>query len=331
MEHKGKSTLDMPTGSILIGIAISYFCGLYDIIDAVFIRSGFTLFQHSVYVVHIGMSFALSQRFSVMYKELEQSNVILETTVTERTLELKEQTEIAVAASRAKSEFLATMSHEIKTPLTVVSVHVQQAARLFENGGGDKETIASSLRLAQREIMHASEITENALRLASMQEGQKQMKALQLDTLLTNSAEAYRAILEKCGNQLNLDIAGDMERVYGNADQLIQVMANILSNANRHTRDGVISVEMEGDSGCIKVIVTDNGSGIAPEILPHVFERGVSGSGSTGYGLEICKKIIESHGGKIVAASEPGKGTAVAFTLPVYPIRNEELGIRNDA
>jgi signal transduction histidine kinase len=271
------------------------------------------------------MAFALSQRFSVMFKELEQSNVILETTVQDRTLELLEQTEIAVAASRSKSEFIATMSHEIKTPLTVISVHVQQAARLFAAmaaNGGDKETISSSLRLAQQEIMRASEITENALRLASMQEGHKQKKALQIDTMLANTAEVYRPILEKGGNKLNIAIVGDMERVFGNADQLIQVMVNILSNANRHTKNGIIGVEVQREGGCIRVTVTDNGSGIAPELLPHVFERGVSGTGSTGFGLEICRKIIESHGGTISANSEPGQGTTVVFTLPVYQVRD---------
>jgi signal transduction histidine kinase len=266
-----------------------------------------------------------------MYKQIERSNVILETTVQERTLELKEQTEIAVAASRSKSEFLATMSHEIKTPLTVISVHIQQAAELFgalavggtDGGTGEKEAIAASLRRAQKEVMRASRITENALRLASMQEEQKRMKTLHIDTLLTNSVEAYRAILEKRGNKLNLAIEVGGGRVYGNADQLIQVMVNLLSNANRHTKDGVIAVEANLiNSSFIKVSVTDNGSGIAPELLPHVFERGVTSTGSTGVGLEICKKIIEFHGGTITAESKPGKGTSVTFTVPVY--RNEE-------
>jgi signal transduction histidine kinase len=263
---------------------------------------------------------------SLMYKQIEQSNIILETTVQERTLELKEQTEIAVAASRSKSEFLATMSHEIKTPLTVISVHVQQAAELFEDGADEKETITASLRRAQEEVMRASGITENALRLASMQEGHKQMKTLHIDTLLTNSAEAYRTILEKRGNKLNLAIsnglADDMGCVYGNADQLIQIMVNILSNANRHTKDGVITVEANlidsPEDNFIKVTVTDSGSGIAPELLPHIFERGITGTGSSGLGLEICKRIIESHGGTITAESAPNKGTTIAFTLPVY-------------
>jgi signal transduction histidine kinase len=278
---------------------------------------------------------------SLIYKQLDQSNAILEATVQERTLELKEQTEIALAASRSKSEFLATMSHEIKTPLTVISVHVQQAAELFAaNAGNDTnegESITTSLRRAQQELMRAAHITEDALRFASMQEEHRRKKALRIDTLLTNSAEAYRALLEKRGNKLNLAIADGIglgrERIYGNADHLAQVMTNLLSNANRHTKDGVITVEAaklinsiehgtkfhaEQDGTCIKVTVTDNGSGIAPELLPHVFERGVSGTGGTGVGLEICKKIIESHGGTITAKSTLGKGTAVWFTLPVY-------------
>jgi signal transduction histidine kinase len=96
-------------------------------------------------------------------------------------------------------------------------------------------------------------------------------------------------------------------------------MGNLLSNANRHTKDGDITVKAESDGGSIiNVTVTDNGSGIAAELLPHIFERGVSGTGSSGLGLEICKKIIESHGGVISAESEPDKGTAVGFALPVY-------------
>jgi signal transduction histidine kinase len=160
-----------------------------------------------------------------------------------------------------------------------------------------------------------------------MQEGHKQMKTLHIDTLLTNSAEAYRTILEKRGNKLNLTIsngkADDIGCVYGNADQLIQVMVNILSNANRHTKDGIIDVETEPDGDCIKVTIKDNGSGIAPELLPHIFERGVTGTGSSGLGLEICKRIIESHGGTIVAESTPDKGTVIRFTLPVY--RDEDI------
>jgi signal transduction histidine kinase len=151
-----------------------------------------------------------------------------------------------------------------------------------------------------------------------MEEGYKRMKDVHIDTLLTNSAEAYRTLLEKRGNKLNLAIADDMGSVYGNADQLIQVMVNLLSNANRHTKDGVIAVEAEPEGGCIKVAVTDNGSGISPDILPRVFERGVTGTESSGLGLEICKKIIESHGGTIAAESEPGKGTTISFALPVY-------------
>ncbi|MDR0290173.1 MAG: HAMP domain-containing histidine kinase [Treponema sp.] len=256
----------------------------------------------------------------LVYRKLDQSNAILEMTVQERTLELREQVEIAVDASRSKGEFFATINHELKNPLTVISVHVQQAAELYFAGGKgeeEKKTIINSLRRAQEEIMNASRIIENALRVAAMQQGKRQMKPLQLDALLRNSAEAYRAVLERCGNRLELSIADGMGCVHGNADQLIQVMVNLLSNANRHTRGGTIAVEAEQDGGRIAVSVADNGEGIAPDLLPHIFEWGVSGVDSSGMGLAICEKIIKAHKGEIRLESGRGMGTKVVFALPI--------------
>jgi CheY-like chemotaxis protein len=110
----------VPIGNILIGMVICYLCGVFDFLHNTFYKDNISLFSYSVFVVYIGMVFTLSRRFSGMYKQLEQSNQRLETTVKERTQELEEQTVIAVQASRAKSEFLANMSHEIRTPLNAV-------------------------------------------------------------------------------------------------------------------------------------------------------------------------------------------------------------------
>jgi len=97
---------------------------------------------------------------------------------------------------------------------------------------------------------------------------------------------------------------------------------NLLTNAYTHTKNGVITVTVESkaqmDGGCVTVTVEDNGTGIPPEILAHVFERGISSSGGTGLGLPISKDIIESHGGVLNIKSEPNKGVAVTFTIPVY-------------
>jgi len=104
------------------------------------------------------------------------------------------------------------------------------------------------------------------------------------------------------------------------------VIANLLSNANKHTHDGVIELKMEdassGDVGSdaqfVCVSVRDTGEGIPIDILPEIFERGISGSGGTGMGLAICKNIIEAHGGTIEVESKQGEGTRVTFTVPVY-------------
>jgi len=322
--------------NIITGALTIFLCGVYEILDILFFHYSYSLFPYSNFVVHIGMNFALAGRFSGMYQRLERSNIILENTVKERTRELEKQTAIAVKASLYKSEFLATMSHEIKTPLTVVSVHVQQAKELFEAGGDDgetsfagetsvAETIRHSLTRAQEETMRTARITDNTLRLASMQEGapkggqeaRQELKLLDMAALLTTSAEAYRILLEKRGNRLVVDIQDRLPPVSGSADALIQVMVNLLSNANTHTQNGEIVVAAEAERKHIRVTVTDSGSGISPELLPVVFDRQISGGGSTGIGLAICKEIIASHNGKIKIVSEVGKGTTVAFRVPM--------------
>jgi len=92
----------------------------------------------------------------------------------------------------------------------------------------------------------------------------------------------------------------------------------LLSNAANHTQNGEIALTADFSDGYISVSIADTGEGIDPELLPRIFERGVSGRGGTGYGLVICKTVIEAHGGVIKAESEPGKGTTVTFTVPVY-------------
>ena len=103
----------------------------------------------------------------------------------------------------------------------------------------------------------------------------------------------------------------------GSSDQIIQVLINLLSNANRHTRNGKVVVKAEGLNDQVQISVSDNGSGISAELLPHVFDRfWRGGGGGTGLGLTICKTIIEEHGGEIGIESEERKGTRVWFTLP---------------
>ena len=240
----------------------------------------------------------------------------------------RKQAEAAREANTDKSQFFASMSHEIKTPLTVISVNVQQANDIFEDSQSnddniivnkeDSETIRYSLNRAQEEIMHAARITESVIRFSAMQMDKTNMEYLDLSALLLKSVDGYNAILEKRGNRLVVNIEEKMPFVYGSSNLLVQIMANLLSNANKHTENGEIAVTALAQGKLIKVTVKDSGSGIREELLPRVFDRNVSGTGSTGIGLTICKEIIESHNGSIEIDSTPGIGTQVVFYIPAH-------------
>jgi signal transduction histidine kinase len=98
---------------------------------------------------------------------------------------------------------------------------------------------------------------------------------------------------------------------------LKQVVNNLIFNAGRHTKDGEVVVSLERAGDRLVAAVADTGEGIDADILPRIFERGVSGDGATGYGLSICKAIVEMHGGEICIESGVGAGTTVRFSLPL--------------
>ena len=220
---------------------------------------------------------------------------------------------------RLKTELFSNVSHEMKTPLTVVSVHIQRAEALYEierDSGAVK--IRESFSIARDEIMRMSRLVDSALKLSSLRESPEGRDALDMAAILKNSAEVYRGLMKRNGNILTEAIPAELPSVIGNADEMAQVISNLLSNANAHTRGGEIRVSAEADNETLTVTIKDNGSGIAPGILARAFDRGVTDGGGSGFGLPICKKIIESHGGRIRIESVPGSGAKVIFSLPVY-------------
>ena len=240
--------------------------------------------------------------------------------------------------SRMKSVYMSNLSHETKTPLAVISGHVQQAREVFEqitnegkNIDEDSEIVINSLIRAQEGLLRVSRIANNALWLTSTQESRGQMKPLDAGNLIANSAEAYRSIIERQGNALSIYAPANLPQILGESDQLVQVMSNLLTNANNHTKDGAITVSVERMANDIKVTVKDNGTGIPRSLLPHVFERGITGAvdtGGTGMGLPICQSIIGQFGGGIAIESQQDEGTTVTFTIPVYDESTNKGGER---
>ena len=224
--------------------------------------------------------------------------------------------------NRIKTEFLQNMSHELKTPLAVISTDVLNVADQIEYEM-DKEDIQKSLKNAQEEIMRMSRMVSSAMEYPTAQESSKKSEPMDIAPVLRFCADTYHSITKKKNNRLSVDIPVSLPLVYANADLIIQVLTNLLSNANRHTHDGEITIRAAEGDGKVVVTVMDNGEGISAEILPRVFERGVSTekagrTGRSGFGLSISRSIIEALGGEISLASEQGKGTAATFVLPVY-------------
>jgi len=258
-------------------------------------------------------------------------------------LEIREKTLVAEndmldRLNNMKTMFFQDMSHDFKTPLTVISVNLLDSLHMLEYGINESD-LRENLDDAQREVMRLARMVDNTIKQS---QGTRQgMELLDLPALLRESAETYRVLIERNGNRLSLEIPSSLPPIIGNADTLSLVLSNLISNANRYTRGGLITVSAGVRDVYVKdidpvsqptdniqpvsvlVSVTDTGTGIKPELIPTIFKRGVSEYG-TGLGLSICKSAIESHGGLIGITSNLGEGTTVYFTIPIVDDSEEE-------
>jgi len=292
--------------------------------------SRWIILWESVLILFLVLLIILLFALFVRYRKTERQAI--EAKIRERTL--VRENEVLDHLNRTKTEFFQNMSHDFKTPLTVISTSVLNAADIldFVEFGSEKEEIKESLSLAQSEVMRLSRIVDSALKHAAMYSNQYFAENINLYRLLRRIEKTYNAFLERKGNKLVVTLPQGLPQVYGNIDMLLNVFSNVITNANRYTVNGEITITAKVDEKAkptkkakqfIRVTVSDNGSGVNPEILDKIFVRGASENGS-GLGLSICKTAIETFGGTISVSSEKGAGTKVAFTVPVYESNTDE-------
>jgi len=228
------------------------------------------------------------------------------------------ENEDAVRTQNWLREMVGHISHEMKTPLTVIATDIQLAEKFIDNGNisGAREL----MREAWQQTMQTANLVTDSLSFSRGRESLKPMERFNSGAIIDTTLTIFEPLFKKHGNAIVRDIIKPAP-MYGNADMLSVALVNLLSNANRHTSGGVINVQWIIDNGQYRLTVRDNGSGISPEILPRVFERGVSGGNSTGLGLAIVKRVAELHSGKVSIESEMGKGTAVTL---IFPEQTEE-------
>lgn len=239
--------------------------------------------------------------------------------------ELQRANEELVRLDKLKTYFLAMASHDLKTPLAAVQSYLQVLL-----GGFVGELEDEHRRMLERcsiRIQELFDLINRFLDLAQIEKGKvvEGMGVISVQELLNSCAEEVRVLATERSQELRTDIPADLPSVYGSPDHLKQAVTNLLSNGIKYTSNGgTITLCARELDDYIEIEVCDNGIGIDPEDLPHLFEQFYRGKGGetahgAGLGLSIVKRIVEAHQGQIWAESPyaDGKpGARFAFTLP---------------
>lgn len=229
-------------------------------------------------------------------------------------IESRSRGEMLERMNRMNLEFLHRIAHELRTPLTVISGYAQLTGIQLAADQVDRET-PENLKTIQQEARRLGDMVTRLLEYSYGRTSELRFERVDPADLLDRVRAISAPICVKNRNTVQVGRTCT-ENAYGSFEMLLQVFLNLVINANRHTKNGTITLTADaGEDGVIRFQVWDNGSGIAPADLPHVFEQGYSGSGSTGLGLTICREVVEAHGGRIWVERTGPRGTTIAFTV----------------
>jgi signal transduction histidine kinase len=218
------------------------------------------------------------------------------------------------ASDLQRRRLLADIAHELRTPLAVIQGNVEgMIDQVYPRDDAHLEPLL-------RETQLISRLLDDLQTLAQAEAGTLAlyMEQVDLSALVEDIVSAYRPTATAAGVELTMAGPASLPEVEIDPIRMRQVLENLLSNALRYTTaGGSIRLVVERQPEAIVIRVIDSGSGIAPELVPHIFDRFVKAadSGGSGLGLAIASRIVEAHGGTIAAASEEGQGTTITLTL----------------
>ncbi len=257
----------------------------------------------------------------------EYASLVGEAILRQRTREAEHAARIeAELANRVKSEFISNMSHELRTPLNTM---VGFSKILCEH---DKRPIPDAdiveyAKLIHEAAGHLLSVINDILDISKMQAGRYTLDAreISIEDVLQSTYAANRNAAREAGVSLDLELAGNLPAVRGDAAKLRQALNNLVSNAIKFTLEGgAVKIEaMRLADGGAGIVIRDTGVGMAPEDIKlattpfgQVDGKRTRWREGTGLGLPIARSLIELHGGKISISSQKGKGTEVGVMLP---------------
>ena len=228
--------------------------------------------------------------------------------------EERQRNELLLQINATNNDFLRTVAHELKTPLTVISGYAQLIGFQMESGELSGKT-PERLTTIQSEADRLADMVTQLMDYTYGQAKNAKMTAVQIDGLFRSASAIMSPVCAKKKNTLTF-INDSASAIHGNAELLLQVLINLIVNASRHTEQGQITVRAENGEGVVRFSVSDTGDGIATDAVPHIFEKGFSTDDSKGYGLSICMDTVKMHGGTLELAETGANGTIFAFTVP---------------
>jgi PAS domain S-box-containing protein len=242
----------------------------------------------------------------------------------------------AEAANRMKDEFLATLSHELRSPLNAMLGWT----RLLNSRKFDEVTTARAMETIERSARAQAQLIEDLLDVSRIIQGKLRLNIRPI--ALVSAIQAAIDIVRPAAEAKEIELYSDLDPVVGlvagDSDRLQQVVWNLLSNAIKFTqKEGRVEVRLERVNSYIEIAVKDTGQGINPNFVPYVFDRFRQADSSItrsstglGLGLAIVRHLVELHGGTVRAESQ-GEGQGATFTvkLPVIPMRNEVIALKS--
>jgi two-component system CheB/CheR fusion protein len=243
----------------------------------------------------------------------------------------------AELANRLKDEFLATVSHELRSPLNSIIGW----ARMLDSKRLDEEKSAHALEVIHRSARAQNQLIGDLLDVSRIITGKSrlEMSIVELSPIIEAAMDVMRPAADAKQIRLVLALDPGAGPVLGDADRLQQVVWNLLANAVKFTPvEGEITVRLERDGASVKITVGDTGEGIEPEFLPFVFDRfrqfesrPTRAHGGLGLGLAIVRHLVEAHGGTVSATSRGrGQGATFTVTLPLARHRKESSEVGRD-